>query len=558
MTSTSNDPAMAWGAVPPHGQGISVRKPVGCGISCRATAASISAEGECDASDRTGRYGDGGRGSGMIGFDPATVACDAPANFIDGVRVRGEGAVLPVLRPSDGQVQAVLAAASVAQVALAAQAADRAFRTSGWATCAPRDRIRVLRRWADLIDAHTPELARLESVVSTRPIAESTGWDVPTTAECIRFFSELADKQGGEVGATAATSLGLMLRQPYGVVGAIAPWNFPLVMAAWKFAPALAAGNAVVLKPSEMTPFSIVRVAELAIEAGLPAGLFNIVQGYGQDVGDAIVRDRHVHKVTFTGSTRTGAAIMAACAATGTKPVTLELGGKSPQLVFADVPDLAKTATTVARAISGNAGQVCVAGSRLIVHESVADETIDRIATHFRSLRPGTTWDGATTLAPIISQGQCDRIDGIVADAVRAGASVVTGGGRAAHPQDGAFYQPTILTGLAPDAQAVRAEIFGPVLTVQTFRDEAEGFALADHPDYGLAAGVHTGDIARALRAVRALAAGTVWVNRYGRSADFILPSGGFKASGIGRDLGRQAFEANQQVKTVLIDFADT
>lgn len=492
----------------------------------------------------------------MIDFDPRTAAWDAPANFINGVGVTGEGAVIAVRRPSDGQVHCDIAAASVAQVAQAVEAAETAFRTSGWATCPPRDRIRVLRRWADLIDADMPHLARIESVVSTRPIAEARGWDVPTTAECIRFFSELADKQGGEVGATAATSLGLMLRQPYGVVGAIAPWNFPLVMAAWKFAPALAAGNAVVLKPSEMTPFSIVRVAELAIEAGLPAGLFNIVQGHGHDVGDAIVRDPRVHKVTFTGSTRTGAAIMAACAATGTKPVTLELGGKSPQLVFADVPNLAKTATTVARAITGNAGQVCVAGSRLIVHESIVDETVDRIATHFRSLRPGATWDAATTLSPIISDTQCDRIDALVAGAVRAGGAVVTGGGRAGGPQDGAFYQPTILTGLAADAEAIRAEIFGPVLTVQTFRDEAEGFALADHPDYGLAAGIHTGDVARALRGVRALSAGTVWVNRYGRSGDFILPSGGFKASGIGRDLGRQAFEANQQVKTVLIDFA--
>ncbi|MEH3107616.1 MAG: aldehyde dehydrogenase family protein [Sphingomonas fennica] len=501
-----------------------------------------------------GRIEDGG---GMIDFDPRPIDCRAAANFIGGIRVAGAGPVLRVRRPSDGQEHCTLAAASPGQVAQAVEVADRAFRTSGWASCPPRDRIRVLRRWADLIEAHAPELARLESVVSTRPIAEATGWDVPTTAECIRFFSELADKQGGEVGATAATSLGLILRQPYGVFGAIAPWNFPLVMAAWKFAPALAAGNAVVLKPSEMTPFSIVRVAELAVEAGLPAGLFNIVQGLGHDVGDAIVRDPRVAKVTFTGSTRTGAAIMAACAATGTKPVTLELGGKSPQLVFADVPDLARTATTVARAITGNAGQVCVAGSRLIVHESIADETVERIATYFRSLRPGATWDGATTLAPIISEGQCARIDALVSGAVRAGAEVVTGGGRAVSPQDGAWYQPTILTGLENDAEAVRAEIFGPVLTVQTFRDEEEGFALADHPDYGLAAGIHTGDIARALRGVRALSAGTVWVNRYGRSADFILPSGGFKASGIGRDLGKQAFEANQQVKTVLIDFAD-
>jgi len=492
----------------------------------------------------------------MNGFDPQSVAIPHAANLIGGRRVVGQGREIPVLRPSDGRLHAVLSTASPDQVDQACEDAHRVFRTSGWATCAPRDRIRVMRKWADLIESETVSLARLESVVSTRPIAESIGWDVPTTAECIRFFSEFADKQGGEVGATRTDHLGLILRQPYGVVGAIAPWNFPLVMAVWKFAPALAAGNAIVLKPSEMTPFSIVRVAELAIEAGLPAGLFNIVQGDGLVVGDTLVRHPRVAKVTFTGSTRTGAAIMQACAQTGTKPVTLELGGKSPQLVFADVPDLDRTATTVARAITGNAGQVCVAGSRLIVHETVAEETVGRIATYFETLKPGATWVDGTTLSPIISAPQCDRIDGIVRRAVGGGGVIVTGGGRAAGPQDGAFYRPTLIAGLDETAEAVRAEIFGPVLTVQTFREDEEAFALADHPDYGLSSGVHTGDLSRALRAVRRIEAGTVWVNRYGRSADFILPSGGFKASGIGRDLGRQAFEANQHVKTALIDFS--
>jgi aldehyde dehydrogenase (NAD+) len=485
-----------------------------------------------------------------LAYDPDAI--DLAAAFAGGA-----GDEIAVFRPSDGRIGARLLASSLAQVDAAVETAHRAFRTGGWATCPPRDRMRVLRRWADLIDADVERLARLESIVSTRPVAEAASWDVPTTAECIRFFAELADKQGGEVGATRADHLGLVLRQPYGVVAAIAPWNFPLVMAAWKIAPALAAGNAIVLKPSEMTPFSIVRVAELAIEAGVPAGLFSIVQGRGADVGDALVRHPLVRKVTFTGSTRTGAAIMAACAETGTKPVTLELGGKSPQIVFSDAPDVARTSATVARAITGNAGQVCVAGSRLIVHESVADETVSRIAAHMEALVPGATWRDGATLSPIISEAQCARIDAIVSRAIGEGAEAVTGGGRAAAPQDGAFYRPTILTRLAEDAEAVRAEIFGPVLTVQTFREEEEAFALADHPDYGLAAGVHTADLNRALRAMRRIEAGTVWINRYGRSADFVLPSGGFKASGIGRDLGKQAFEANQQVKTALIDFAD-
>ncbi|PTQ12700.1 aldehyde dehydrogenase [Sphingomonas oleivorans] len=490
-------------------------------------------------------------------FDPDGVVPPA-GNFIGGVHVAGQGAAMSVLRPSDRRVYCDMATASVDQVAEAAERAWQAFHRSGWATAAPRDRIRVMRRWADLVEADVVNLARLEAVGSTRPIAEAVAWDVPTTAECIRFFSEFADKSGGEIGATRHDNLGLILNQPYGVIGAIAPWNFPLVMACWKIAPALAAGNAVVLKPSEMTPFSVVRLAELAIEAGLPAGMLNIVQGDGRTVGDAIVRHPRIAKITFTGSTRTGAAIMAASAESGIKPVTLELGGKSPQIVFADAPDIARTAATVARAISGNAGQVCVAGSRLIVERRVADEMIDRIGKAFEALKPGATWQDGTTLSPIISDGQCDRIDGIVRRAVAEGATVVTGGGRATAPQDGAFYRPTILTDVAAEGEAVRAEIFGPVLTVQTFTDEEEALSLADHPDYGLAAGVHTGDLARALRAVRRLEAGTVWVNRYGRSGDFILPTGGFKRSGIGRDLGRQAYEANLHSKTALIDFGDS
>lgn len=494
----------------------------------------------------------------MRGFDPNSITMVGGANLIGGRRVVGQGTELTVKRPSDGRDHDLLAAATREQVAEACADAHAAFRRSGWATCAPRDRIRVMRRWADLIDAHAEELGRIEAVVSSRPIGEAAGWDAPSTAECIRFFSELADKHGGEVGATRADNLGLVLRQPFGVVGAIVPWNFPMIMAAWKFAPALAAGNAVVLKPSEMTPWSVVRLAELAIEAGLPAGLFNIVQGHGFDVGDALVRDPHVAKVTFTGSTRTGTAIMVACAESGTKPVTLELGGKSPQIVFADAPDIARTAATIARGISVNAGQVCVAGSRLIVEEAIADELVARIVGQVAALVPGPTWQTDTSLSPIISDVQCDRIGAIVQRALNAGAQALTGGARCAAPDAGSFYQPTILANLAPDAEAVRAEIFGPVLTVQTFRDEEEAFALADHPDYGLASGVHTADIARGLRAIRRIDAGTVWVNRYGRSADFILPSGGFKASGIGRDLGRQAFDANLQVKTVLIDFSES
>lgn len=485
-------------------------------------------------------------------FDPNTVQVPGAANFIAGQAVMGEGAEFAVLRPSDGQLFAPLRSASLGQLAEAVANAAEAQKRSGWGTMEPRGRMRVLRRWADLIEADAATLGPLEAAGSSRTLAEVLAWDLPYTSECIRFFAEFADKHGGEIGATTPDKLGFTLTEPYGVVGAIAPWNLPLVMAAWKLGPALAAGNAVVLKPSELTPFSVVRLAELAIAAGVPAGIFNIVQGSGADIGYGLVRHEAISKVSFTGSTRTGRAIMAACAQTGPKLSTLELGGKSPQLVFADA-DIAQASALVARAITLNSGQVCVAGSRLLVHERVHDEVVDRIVTAFEAHRHGPTWKSDTTIGPIISEAQLSQIDGIVQRAKAAGAEALTGGGRATAPQSGSYYRPTLLAKVTQDDEAVQGEIFGPVLTVQTFADEEEGYALANATRYGLAAGVHTTDLSRALRAVRSLEAGTVWVNRYGRSDDFILPTGGFRQSGVGKDLGREAYMASCKIKTALI-----
>ncbi len=489
-----------------------------------------------------------------LSFDPGTVAPPL-GHFIDGARVETAETPIPVRRPSDSAVYGQVPDGSAETVDRAVAAATRAFATSDWATRPPRDRARVLRRWADLVDADAPGLARLEALGSTRPIKDALAWDVPFTAEGIRFFAEYADKLGGEVAATRSDQLGLLISEPYGVIGAIAPWNFPLVMASWKIAPAMAAGNAVVIKPSEMTPFSLVRLAELAVAAGVPAGILNVVQGSGAVTGDALTRHPGIGKLTFTGSTRTGIAVMEAAARSGPKPVTLELGGKSPQIVFADAADRAAVAQTVFGAFTGNAGQVCVAGSRLIAHRSVADEIVERMVGLAAQLRPGATWDGATSFPPIISTPQADRIDGLVRAALARGAEAVIGGRRLASIQDGAFYEPTILRNVAPGMEALDQEVFGPVLTVQTFEDEEEALALADHTAYGLAAGVHTADLGRAMRAVRGLKAGTVWVNRYGRTADFVIPTGGYKGSGIGKDLGRQAVEANLRHKSALIAF---
>jgi len=487
----------------------------------------------------------------MASFDPREIAVRC-AHFIGG-RSRDARAELEVFRPSDGGFQSGLPCASADLVDEVVEGTWRAWKASDWASRPPRERARVMRRWADLVEADGEILGPLEAVGSTRPLREVLAWDIPYVAEGIRFFAEFADKHGGEVAATATSHLGLQITEPYGVVGAIAPWNFPLSMAGWKIAPALAAGNAVVIKPSELTPFSILRLAELATLAGLPAGILSVVQGDGRITGDALCRHPRIGKVTFTGSTGTGTAIMTACAESGPKPVTLELGGKSPQLVFADAPDLARTARSVAAAITGNAGQVCVSGSRLLVQRAALEPMLEGIRAAFADLRPGPTWSAEATLSPIISQRQGQRIQDIVTRSQAAGAEILVGGALE-EGLGGAYYQPTLITGVGADNPAVREEIFGPVLTVQVFDDEAEALALADHPTYGLAAGVHTADLGRALRLTRALEAGTVWVNRYGRSHDWIIPTGGYKRSGIGKDLGRAAYEATLRSKSVLID----
>ena len=489
----------------------------------------------------------------MPAADPHRI--DVPqGHWIGGRLVRSAARTLEVLRPSDAQPYAALDAADAAVVDEAVQDAHRAWRESTWATGAPRDRARVLRRWADLIEADARALGTMEGVGSTRPIRDAIAGDVPFTAEGIRFFAEYADKIGGEVASTRSDHLGMVVAQPYGVVGAIAPWNFPLSMVSWKAGPALAAGNAVVLKPSEITPFTAVRLAQLAVEAGMPPGIFNVVQGEGRTAGAALCAHPLVGKVTFTGSTATGAQIMGACAQHGPKPVTLELGGKSPQVVFDDVADLDRTAGIVAHAITTNAGQVCIAGSRLIAHRRIADALAQRIAERFAQLRPGPTWDDAATLAPIASRAQLSRIEGIVQRARDAGARVLCGG--SAWGDSGWYYLPTLLADVDSGNPAVTEEIFGPVLTLQTFDDDEEAWALASHESYGLAAGVHTSNANRAMRAMRRIDAGTVWINRYGRSSDFILPTGGWGRSGFGKDLGRQAVEANLRFKTVLMDFS--
>ncbi|MET1416609.1 aldehyde dehydrogenase family protein [Roseibium sp. HPY-6] len=482
-------------------------------------------------------------------FDPTQPEFRS-AHYIGGSYV-DDNPSIPMFRPSDGREFAGCPIAGVDTVDRAVQAAKAALKTSGWGGLRPRERTDVLRRWADLIDENALKLAQLETVPSTRLINQMIKGDIAVTAEQIRFFAELADKEGGDTAPTAEGQLGMTITEPYGVVGAITPWNFPISMTGWKLGPALAAGNAVVLKPSEMTPFTSLFMAELATQAGIPAGLINVVLGDGPTTGNALTGHEDIAKVSFTGSTRAGQAIMENIARNGMKPMTLELGGKSPQIVFNDA-DLTLAADNIARSILFNAGQACVAGSRVLVHESVADALTEALATRMSGLVPGPAWNEATNYSAIISEKQIFRMDEMLQRACTEGAEILLGGERFEGP--GYFYKPTLVTGAGQDNTAVREEIFGPVLTIQSFSDDEEACEVADHPVYGLCAGIYTRDLSRALKTIRAVTAGTVWVNRYGRSRDHILPTGGYKSSGFGKDLGKEAYKANRQSKTVLID----
>lgn len=481
-----------------------------------------------------------------LSFDPDNLPLPM-GHFIGDGLVATEGAIA-MHRPSDGKAYADCPVAGADLVDQAVQTAKKALKDTNWGGIRPRERLKVLHRWADLIEKEAVDLAKLEAVSSTRPVGHLVAGDIAVSAEQIRFFAEFADKEGSDLVPTDDGNLGMIMTEPYGVVGAITPWNFPINMAAWKLGPALAAGNAVVLKPSEMTPFSTIRLAELAVKAGIPAGLINVVLGDGVVTGNAITGHPDIAKVSFTGSTRAGSAIMENIARTGIKPMTLELGGKSPQLVFADA-DIDKAAAAITASITSNAGQACVAGSRLIVEKSVAAVLIDAIRKRMEGIVAGPTWDAASQYSPIISDKQRQRIDDIIAASVSAGAECLTGGGCMDAP--GYFYSPTLIAGVDQTSPAVVEEIFGPVLTLQTFEDEEEAMSLGAHPSYGLAAGLFTTDLSRAIRLTRRLQAGTIWVNRYGRSRDHILPTGGYKQSGIGKDLGREAFQANRKSSTL-------
>lgn len=488
----------------------------------------------------------------MYDYNPDDI--DLPVgNVIHGELVVGGGDELEVRRPSDLHIAAVMRSASPDQAAEAVASARRAFESGAWSRASPRSRARIMRRWADLIDENRRHLAILESVVSTRPFIEAFERDVPYCAEILRFYAELIDKSEGRVLASESHALNLSVHEPYGVVAAITPWNMPLILSMAKIAPALAAGNALILKPSELTPLSVSFVALLGAQAGLPPSQFSVVQGSGPAIGAPLVAEAAISAVSFTGSIAAGRAVMARAAESGPKPVSLELGGKSPVVVFEDA-GLDNVAQLVSDSICRNGGQVCHAGTRLLMERSIADDLLSRVAARMRQRRlAGPTWDRAANMAPIVSEAQFLRIESIVAAAVDDGSEILLGGRRLEAPTAGCFFEPTIMTSSGPNSAIARTEVFGPVLCVEQFTDADEALELAKHPEFGLAASVHTRDLDRALRMSARLDAGTIWVNHHG-PADLTSPFGGFGGSGFGKDFGADALAKFSRCKTVWIN----
>ena len=476
--------------------------------------------------------------------------------FIDGAfRPAASGETFDVIDPATGQVFASAASGDATDIDLAVRAARAAFDSGRWPAMPPAQRARLLTRLADLIEANGDRIAMTETLDNGMPLMMAKFGGFMAASEQLRYNAGWATKLNGETVSPSAPGEwhAFTLREPVGVVGAIVPWNFPFVMAVAKIAPALTAGCTVVLKPAEQTPLSAVILAELIAEAGFPEGAVNIVTGFGETAGAALVDHPLVDKVSFTGSTQVGKAIVRA--STGNlKRVTLELGGKSPVVIFPDA-DLAKAIPSAAMGIFGNAGQVCAAGSRLFVHEKVHDEVIAGIVAFAQSLKVGPGLSPDTQMGPLVSQEQLDRVLGYVESARLDGATIGTGGDRIA-ADGGYFIKPTILTDTAPEMKAVREEIFGPVLCATRFgdADDIESIALsANATEYGLSSAIWTRDISTALRLAKRIKAGTVRINGGAGGVDPALPLGGFKQSGWGRENGRSGIESFTEIKSVTV-----
>ena len=470
--------------------------------------------------------------------------------MIDGKWVASaSGKTFPVYEPSTGDVITQVAEGDKEDIGRAVKAARKAFEAGPWSRITPSERGELIWKIGDLIAANGDELAELESIDNGKPRSVARVADIPLAADLFHYMAGWATKIEGNTIPFNAAYHAYTLREPVGVVGQIIPWNFPLLMAAWKLGPALATGNCVVLKPAEQTPLTALRLGELIQEAGLPDGVVNIVPGYGETAGAALAAHDDVDKVAFTGSTEVGRLIVKA-AAGNLKKVSLELGGKSPNVIFKDVDDLDVAIAGAASAIFFNHGQCCCAGSRLLVEKPVYDRVIEGVTEHARKIKLGPGLDASTDMGPLVSEEQLERVTGYLASGSKEGAKAVCGGGR--FGDKGYFVEPTVLTNTRDDMKVVREEIFGPVVVAEPFTDVEEVLSISNDTDYGLAAGIWTRDVSKAHKVARRIRAGTVWVNCY-NVFDASLPFGGYKQSGWGREMGHEVLDAYTLTKAVVV-----
>ena len=458
------------------------------------------------------------------------------------------GETFASVSPIDGRELAAIASCDQTDADQAVTAARAVFEQGDWSRLAPAARKAVLIRFADLVEAHGDELALLETLDMGKPISHARTVDVPATARAIRWTAEAIDKVYDELAPTPHNQIGMISREPMGVVAAIVPWNFPMIMASWKIAPALATGNSVILKPSEKSPLTAIRLAALAQEAGIPAGVFNVLPGFGHTVGKALALHMDVDCLVFTGSTQVAKQLMIYAGQSNMKRVWLEAGGKSPNIVFADAPDLHRAAAEAASAIAFNQGEVCTAGTRLLVEESIREKFTVMVCDALKAWRPGHPLDPATTCGAIVDQAQLDRIIEYIGIGQAEGARLVEGGERIMQETGGLFVQPTVFAGVSNRMRIASEEIFGPVLSVIGFTTAEEAVAIANDSIYGLAAAVWTSNINTAHSVAKALRAGSVWINHYD-GGDMTAPFGGFKQSGNGRDKSVHAFDKYTELK---------